>query len=165
MATRTLANLTFPLSNSNKLFLRKEFKQHLGLPKNASEKKLADSLGVSLKELYPVLLDTYNEYVETYNADLEAKRKAQRKAKRKEINMKKKEEKTVRTYSQLNQDFITKEMRKKYSTKAFNFTMSSLVVDGVTRSLSFKIFTTFISGLTISTMKWKHIQQVLTRSI
>ena len=52
MTTRTLATLTFPLSDSNKLKLRKEFKQQLGLPKNASEKKLADSLGVNIEDIF-----------------------------------------------------------------------------------------------------------------
>jgi len=83
MTTRLLNPITFPLSNGNKSMLRRELKDSLKLSKNATEKKIAESLGLSsIKDIYFVAAESYNEFVDSHNNAVLTRRTEQRKEKR-----------------------------------------------------------------------------------
>lgn len=67
---RLLRKIEPPFTKMAKLKMRKLFKDDLGLAKNSSEKKIAETIGVPLKLLYNYLAEGYNEYVTTVNEDI-----------------------------------------------------------------------------------------------
>jgi len=73
MTTRLLK---LPLSKQSKNLLRKTFKEELGISKNSTEKKLAEELGLTIKELYPYMLNTYNQIAVTNNELVISERKS-----------------------------------------------------------------------------------------
>lgn len=146
--SRLLNYESFPLSASAAQRLRSEAKKSLGFSANASEKKLADAYGVSVKEMYHILVDAHNEYVDTHNAQIEEARLAARREKARIARQQKKEGHISLT--QLDEKLITKQMEKKYWTKPFKFTMKSSLLPDVKRSFDFKNihnFRNWIKGL------------------
>ena len=81
MANRLLTILTFPLSPREKMKLRTIYKGELNLPKNANESKMAITFGIDIQELYPVMVNSYNDYAEAFNTKLLMKRTNDKKEK------------------------------------------------------------------------------------
>lgn len=79
---RLLNEIQHPFSENDKLKLRRLFKTGLGLSKNTSEKKLADTIGVPQRLLYNFLMIDYNEYVRNENERILNQRKIQADEKR-----------------------------------------------------------------------------------
>lgn len=75
MTTRLLQEATYPFDESIKLKMRKLFREGLGLPRNASETRIAQAIGVSPRYLYRYLAQDYNVYVETENRRILAERR------------------------------------------------------------------------------------------
>lgn len=82
---RLLREVEQPFSKNDKLKMRMLFKEGLGLSKNSSEKKLADTIGVPLNFLYNYLAIDYNEYIRNENNRIINVRKEKAEQKNNEI--------------------------------------------------------------------------------
>ena len=84
MTTRLLKEITPPFSETNKRKMRTLFKRELGLPRNASEAVIANTINVSQRLLYNYLAQDYNNYVQNENERILAQRRRQAQERRRQ---------------------------------------------------------------------------------
>jgi hypothetical protein len=85
--SRILKEVTQPFTKSDKLKMRKIFKQGLGLARNTSEKVLARTIGVPINLLYNYLSQDYNNYVNSENVRILAERRRKSQDRRRRLRI------------------------------------------------------------------------------
>lgn len=125
------------LGKKNQATLRKIFKNELGLPKNASEKKLMDALGVSSnKEMYELMSIMFNEKIENDKALIKQYKK----------EIKNEMKSLLKAFQDLEEP-----SNKRYKTlvleteSAFNNSIKSFQVENINNILGDKSFNLFLS--------------------
>ena len=92
MTTRLLKEAQRPYSESIKRQMRTLFRQGLGLSRNVSEERIANTIGVQKRLLYDYLAQDYNNYVRAENERILAERRLQREQRRRERQQQRREE-------------------------------------------------------------------------
>jgi len=118
MTQRLLKQATRPFSENIKRKMRTLFKQDLNLPRNASDDKLAQTIGVERRFLYDYLALNYNNYVESENKRILQQRKEENALQR----YGKRLEKTI-----LNKDTFTREIK---NDEQFNVMLNKIQQSG-----------------------------------